>query len=246
MRLACGSPIKLKKDQIISAGDRQQRKTTMSQLVKPGKFFRNSIVVSLSVVATSIVLFHEPLLISYGQWLSPSNPQPIGDIAVSLGDGGEIRTQTAASLVASGQVKALYADAIDPKHLQEIVARSGLSSSRIYWGGDPKNTFDEALAFRRTMNEANFPYHQVVIVSDRYHLRRSQWAFRQILGSNVEITTYSTPADEVMSDPRWWKHQKSRNWVTSETRKLLFYYVYYGLFSSRTPLSPKDLVMGNG
>lgn len=217
------------------------KKISKSKLVKPGKFFRNTIVASLLVVTISIVLFHEPILISYGQWLSPSNPQPIGDVVVSLG--GENRIETAISLLASGQVKALYADAIDPKQLQEIVTKSSLSSSRIYWGGKPKNTFDEALAFRRTMDRASFPYHQVVIVSDRYHLRRSQWAFRQVLGSDVEITTYATPANEAMSDPRWWKHQQSRDWVISETRKSLFYYLYYGLFGSRTPLSPRDLAL---
>ncbi|MBR8833959.1 MAG: YdcF family protein [Stigonema ocellatum SAG 48.90 = DSM 106950] len=216
-------------------------KISESKLVKPGKIFRNTIVASLLVVTISIALFHEPLLINYGQWLAPSNPQPIGDVVVCLGGGNRI--ETALSLLASGQVKALYTDAIDPKQLQEIVTKSGLPSHKIYWGGYAKNTFDEALAFRRTMNSANVPYHQVVIVSDRYHLRRSQWAFRQVLGSDVAITTHAIPANEAMSDPRWWKHQESLDWVISETRKSLFYYLYYGLFGSRKPLSPRDLAL---
>ena len=198
------------------------------------------ILASLLILITSITLFHEPILIYYGQWLAPTNPQPTGDVVVSLG-GGQHRIETALSLLESGQVKALYTDAIDPKQLQEIVTKNGLSSSKIYWGGKPKNTFDEALAFHRTMNSANFPYHRVVIVSDRYHLRRSQWVFRQVLGSDIAITTYATPANEAMSDPRWWQHQESLNWVISETKKSLFYWVYYGLFGSRTPLSPRDL-----
>jgi len=212
-----------------------------SKLVNPRRSLRNPIAITLLVVATSIALFYEPLLISYGQWLAPSNPQPIGDVVVSLGGGNRI--ETAINLLASGQVKALYTDVIDPKQLQEIVTKNGVSFHKIYWGGNPKNTFDEALAFRRTMDSAHFPYHHVVIVSDRYHLRRSQWAFRQVLGSDVAITTHAIPADEAMSDPRWWKYQESRDWVMSETRKSLFYYVYYGLFGSRKPLSPKDLAL---
>ncbi|MBR8833964.1 MAG: YdcF family protein [Stigonema ocellatum SAG 48.90 = DSM 106950] len=214
-------------------------KNSYFHLLTSGKLFRNTIFAGLVVICTSIVVFHEPLLISYGQWLAPSNPQPIGDVVVSLGGGNRIETSLA--LLAGGQVKALYTDAIDSKQLQEIVTQSGLPSHKIYWGGYPKNTFDEALTFRRTMNSANFPYHQVVIVSDRYHLRRSQWAFRQVLGSDVAITTHATPANEAMSDPRWWKHQESLDWVISETRKSLFYHVYYGLFGSRKPLSPRDL-----
>ncbi len=151
-------------------------KTSKPKPINAGKLFRNTILASLLILVTSITLFHEPILIYYGQWLAPSNPQPTGDVVISLGD--KNRIETAVSLLASGQVKALYADVIDPKQLQEIVTKNGLSPSKIYWGGKPKNTFDEALAFHRTMNSANFPYHRVVIVSDRYHLRRSQWAFR--------------------------------------------------------------------
>jgi uncharacterized SAM-binding protein YcdF (DUF218 family) len=92
------------------------------------------------------------------------------------------------------------------------------------------------------MNSANFPYHRVVIVSDRYHLRLSQWAFRQVLGSDIVTITYATPANGAMSDPRWWEHQESLGWVIRETKKSLFYWVYYGLFHSRTPLSTRDLV----
>jgi uncharacterized SAM-binding protein YcdF (DUF218 family) len=216
-------------------------KILKSKPVNPRKLLRNTILVSLLILATSIVLFCKPILIYYGEWLSPSNPQPVADVVISLA-GGENRLETAVSLLANGQVKALYTDVIDPHVLQEVVTKNGLPSSNIYWGGNPKNTFDEALAFSRTMNSTNFPYHQVVIVSDRYHLRRSLWAFRQVLSSDVKIMTHATPADEVMSDPCWWKHQQSRDWVVSETKKSLFYYLYYGLFGSRIPISPSDLV----
>lgn len=195
-------------------------------------------VVTSFFVLSILVMIHEPILTSYGRFLSPSNPQPIGDIAVSLGDG--IRIETAVNLLASQKVKALYADAIKPELLMKIISERGLLPSQIYWGGYTKNTFDEALAFQRTMRKANFNFRQVVIVSDRYHLYRSRWAFRQVLGEGVEVTTYATPANKVMSDPHWWKYKESRDWVLSETNKLVFYWIYYGLFSSRAPISIRD------
>ena len=195
-------------------------------------------VVTSFFVLSILVIIHEPILTSYGRFLSPSNHQPIGGIAVSLGDG--IRIETAVNLLASQKVKALYADGIKPELLMKIISERGLLPSQIYWGGYTKNTFDEALAFQRTMRKANFNFRQVVIVSDRYHLYRSRWAFRQVLGEGVEVTTYATPANKVMSDPHWWKYKESRDWVLSETNKLVFYWIYYGLFSSRAPISIRD------
>jgi uncharacterized SAM-binding protein YcdF (DUF218 family) len=205
--------------------------------IKLKKFFLSFVAPSF-VVLLIVVITHDPILTSYGQWLSPSNPHAMGDIAVSLGSGNRIRT--AVKLLASQKVKAIYADGLERERLMEIVAERGLPTSQVYWGGYTKNTFDEALAFKRVMSEANFNYRQVVIVSDNYHLYRSRWAFRQVLGEGIEITTYATPANKVMFDPQWWKHEYSRDWVFSETKKLLFYWIYYGLFGSRSPLSPRD------
>ncbi len=212
-------------------------------LFKTRKPFCNIVLISLLLASANLVIFHEPILISYGNWLSISNPKPFADVAVSLG--GENRLETAISLLTSGQVKIIYTDAVSLEYLKDKVKKSGLPSSKFYWGGSTKNTFDQALAFRRTMNSVSFPYRQVVIVSDRYHLRRSRWAFRQVLGADIKITTYATPANEAMSDPYWWKHKESRDWVISETKKFMFYSIYYGLLGRRMPLSPKDLAMHN-
>ena len=150
--------------------------------VKFGKFFHSLVAPGLTLLFV-VFMIHEPILIRYGQWLSPSNTQAMGDVAVSLGDGKRI--ETAVNLLASRKVKALYADGIAPEILMAIAVKRGLSSSQIYWGGYTKNTFDEALAFQRTMSKAKFNYRQVVIVSDRYHLYRSQWAFRKVLGQGI-------------------------------------------------------------
>jgi uncharacterized SAM-binding protein YcdF (DUF218 family) len=205
---------------------------------KSSKNIRKTILITLLLLSLNAVIFYKPILISYGNWLSISNPKPFADVAISLG--GENRLETAINLLANGKVKIIYIDAVGLEYLEDKVRKSGLPSNKFYWGGSTKNTFDQALTFRRTMNSASFPYRQVVIVSDRYHLRRSQWAFHQVLGANVEVTTYATPANEAMSDPHWWEHKESRDWVISETKKFIFYSVYYGFLGSRSPISPKD------
>ena len=123
--------------------------------LKIPKFFRWFVIISFFVLSI-LVITHEPILTSYGRFLSPSNPQAMGDIAVSLGDG--IRIETAVNLLATQKVQALYADGIKPELLMRIIRERGLSPSQVYWGGYAKNTFDEALAFQRTMSKAKFNY----------------------------------------------------------------------------------------
>lgn len=202
----------------------------------------------LIAIGLAFFLFQEPLLISYGEWLAPSTPEPTGDVAVALGNG--TRIETAATLLVKGRVKAIYSDSdislnaqSEQETLAQLIAKYKLLPEQIYWGGKVKNTFDEALAFRSTLKIAGFKLRQIVIVSERYHLRRAQWAFRQVLEPDITIQTYPTPANNAMSDPYWWHHKQSRDWVESETRKLIFYWLYYGFFGSQTPLSLREFAV---
>lgn len=197
------------------------------------------------VFAISVIMFSQPMAIAYGQWLSVVSVNPTGDIAVALGGGD--RLETAIQLFLSNRVKAVYYDTgdlanqLDQKIIENILRKYNLGKHQIYWGGMVKNTFDEALAFKRVIASIKFPILQIVIVSDRYHLRRSLWTFRQVLGENIIIHTFATPSSSANSDPHWWKHKVSRDWVMSETQKLLFYKLYYGLTGSKIPFFPRDI-----
>ncbi|MGL6344761.1 MAG: hypothetical protein ACRC80_37120, partial [Waterburya sp.] len=39
------------------------------------------------------------------------------------------------------------------------------------------------------------------------------------------------------ADPEWWKHQSARKEVFSETKKMAFYMVYYGLLGQEDRLT---------
>ena len=90
------------------------------------------------------------------------------------------------------------------------------------------------------MQKAHLKWQQIVLVSDRYNLRRVKWTFQKVLGSEVTIQTSAIPATSAVADSYWWRHPESRRWVISETYKLIFYWFYYGLFGSQQPLSPRD------
>lgn len=196
--------------------------------------------ISILLLTFILMTFGEQGLIRYGKWLSPSNPTAVGDIVVALGDGSGARADAAFELLTSQRAKTFFTTSISLDLLHTIAFKHSANLSKIHWGGITKNTFDEALRFRQTMEQAGITYDRIILVSHPYHLRRSQWAFQQVLDPSVQVDTYALP-EAIPSDPRWWNSIYSRNWVRDETKKLAFYWIYYGLLGQRKPLSPRDL-----
>lgn len=194
---------------------------------------------SILLITFTLSIFGEQALIRYGQWLSYSNPGATGDIVVAMGDGSGGRADAAFKLLVQQRAKLFFTTSISMVNLLVVADKHSPDPSKIYWGGITKNSFDEALRFRQTMTNYGVTYRRIVLVSDAYHLRRSQWAFQTVLGSSVQVDTYAVPAT-TPSDPRWWNNSHDRNWVRDETKKFAFYWVYYGLLGQRAPLSPKD------
>lgn len=83
------------------------------------------------------------------------------------------------------------------------------------------NTAQEAEAFRRFVAQTG--WQRVMIVTSRYHTRRTGFAFRrEFKGSPVRVLIRASRFDD--SDPaRWWRHRGDIRMVTSELQKLLMY-----------------------
>jgi uncharacterized SAM-binding protein YcdF (DUF218 family) len=173
------------------------------------------------------LLFYQPLLKAYGLWLTPISADPTADIAVSLGEGA--RRAQAIDLYQTGQVNAIYVDALPYRDVEAIQQNYHLPDQAILWGGCLVfTTFEQATAFRDTISNAP-PPQSLVLVSDPFHLRRSRWTFRRVLGPGIVIKTAAAPELPPAMYRHWWRHQPARQWVSSETQKILFYWLYYGL-----------------
>lgn len=176
----------------------------------------------------------KPLAMKYGKWLAAGKENPTGDLSVLLSGSNE-RLETLIGLYNKGNVRGIYyAGGIDEKvpeleGYRDIFAKYDLPSDRLYCGELVESTFDEAQTFKRKLKDIQQPVTKIVLVSDRYHLRRGVWSFEQVLGNDIEVTAYSTPSSPELADPQWWKHEAARQQVVSETKKLAFYKLYYGL-----------------
>ena len=209
------------------------------------KFAKISFFSFLGLVFIAAISW-KPIAINYGKWLAAGEENPTGDLSVLLSGSNE-RLETLINLYNKGSVRGIYyAGGIDEKipeleKYRDIFAKYNLPSDRLYCGDLVESTFDEAQTFKRKLKDIQQPVTKIVLVSDRYHLRRGVWSFEQVLGNDIEVTAYSTPSSPELADPQWWKHEAARQQVVSETKKLAFYKLYYGLLGKDDLITHGDV-----
>ena len=188
----------------------------------------------------------KPIAINYGKWLAAGESDPTGDMSVLLSGSNE-RLKTLIGLYDRGKVEAVYyAAGIDETiedltEYRSIFAQYDIDRDNLYCGELVESTFNEAQAFHRKLAEIEQPVEKIVLVSDRYHLRRGVWSFNKVLGDEIEVTAFATPSSSAMADAQWWKHQSSREFVISETKKMAFYWLYYGLLNQGKLITHGDV-----
>lgn len=83
------------------------------------------------------------------------------------------------------------------------------------------NTVQEAEAVRETA--AAQGWHQVIVLTSKYHTRRVSFAFsRELRGTGVRALVRATRYDIATPD-RWWSRRSDFRYVTSELQKLVAY-----------------------
>jgi len=200
-------------------------------------------LISLVILAVAGIAW-KPLAIKYGKWLAAGESEATGDMSVLLA-GSNTRLRTLIELYDQDKVEGIYyAAGTDEKReylegYRQIFAEYNLPTSDLYCGERVESTFHEAQAFKRKLAEIEQPVDKIVLVSDRYHLRRGVWSFERVLGDEIEVSAYSTPSSSEIADSHWWKHKTSRDYVVNETKKIGFYWLYYGLLG-RDNLITKD------
>ena len=217
-------------------------KNFFTKITKKYKIPIFSVLGLVSIVSIS----WKPIAISYGNWLAAGESNPTGDMSVLL-SGSEERLETLIKLFEIGNVNAVYYAAgvdetrSDLESYRSIFSKYDIPNDSLYCGELVRSTFNEAQAFQRKLEEIEPSIEKIILVSDRYHLRRGIWSFQQVLGNQIEITAYSTPSSPDIAAQQWWKYQAARQQVFSETKKLAFYWLYYGLLGQESLITHGDV-----
>jgi len=87
--------------------------------------------------------------------------------------------------------------------------------------GNLDNTAQEAEASHAFARSAG--WRRVIVVTSRYHTRRTRFAFRrEFRDTPVTVIVRASRHDE-SEPPRWWRHRADIRFVSSELQKLILY-----------------------
>jgi uncharacterized SAM-binding protein YcdF (DUF218 family) len=110
----------------------------------------------------------------------------------------------------------------DADIVADAISRAGVPRGAILVPAqDVDNTADEALLLRRLAAEHH--WRTVIVVTSKYHTRRTGFAMRRALeGTGVDVLIRATRYDK--SDPaNWWRHRYDIRFAMSEWQKLVAY-----------------------
>ena len=196
----------------------------------------NKITYRLISITSLISLFlvgHQPILNQYGKWLRPVDLDPSADMAVVV-DGSISRIESAILLLKENKVQGVYVNAIPKAKFNQLIEKHKMPPEKFYWGGCLLfTTFDQPIAFREGLKKYNLSPRSLVLVTNTYHLRRSLWTYQFILNKsslNLNVKTHESIEKQIIYD-NWWNDKYSRDWVSSETQKLIFYWLNYGILN---------------
>ena len=180
-----------------------------------------------------------------GRFLAVEDPLQRADVIVVLGGARAERWLEAVDLYREGWAPQILLspgrlDAADPELLRRGVKfptsteltrtamlELGVPANAIaVMEGSIDNTAQEAAETRRLARSGG--WHRIIVVTSKYHARRSRFAFRREFSDTPIVALVRASRYDAGDPARWWRHRADVRWVISEFEKLLLYWVGLG------------------
>jgi|SRR5579859_430498 len=197
---------------------------------------RRGLFVWLGGVLLFVLVVALTLLLTIGRFLESSAQLPVkADLVVALGGDAGNRAIKAHELYRDGYAPFVLLTGIEggdpqtrPYYLNWrasfLVAR-GVPQEAILIDSISANSWEEAANTRRLMDSRAWA--RVLVVSDPPHLRRLDWVWTKAFeGSRKEYRLIAAPMQD-WDASRWWRNEKSAQFVLMEIIKLAYYKVAY-------------------
>ena len=188
-------------------------------------------------LACLLILFHEQWLTLVGDFLIVEDPlQPADVIHVIAGD--DYRTDYAIDLYQRGYGKTLFFTGgwckrhqyRHGEHGKEKSVAHGVPAQEIAFDDSTvTSTYMEAERLKEWISHSGTPIHSVIVVSDPYHMRRTRWTYKRVLGPDIKISMAPIPFKLTPYQHTWWRDRQSKNYVEDEYKKYLYYILRYQL-----------------
>jgi uncharacterized SAM-binding protein YcdF (DUF218 family) len=196
-------------------------------------FFLVAVLLSLLFM----VGFHEKILLAVGDFLIIEDElRPAGVIHVIAGE--DYRTEHAIQLYQQGYAKYLFFSGgwckthgyYHGEHGKELALAQGVPNEAIAYDDTPvTSTYSETVRLKAWMDQSPVPIRSVIVVSDPFHMRRSQWTARRVLGREGEVLMSPVPMERTPYQRHWWEDIQSKRYVKEEYQKFFYYIARYQL-----------------
>jgi uncharacterized SAM-binding protein YcdF (DUF218 family) len=161
---------------------------------------------------------------------------PVDVIHVIAGE--DYRTLYAIKLYQQGYAKALFFTGgwcnqhgyFHGVHALDLALAAGIPRQAIaYDDSQVSSTYDEVVLLQKYLTDKQPTYRSIMVVSDPYHMRRSQWTYRHVLGKAFTSLMAPVPFEQTRFAPRWWSDKASSRYVMDEYQKMVYYFFRYQL-----------------
>lgn len=205
---------------------------------------------TLLILSVLLIIFHQNLLRSAGDWLVQTEPLTRADAALVLNTGVEIyaRLREAAALYRDGIVTRVVLNgnrkvdelrALEQQGYQPLLPWYAENAHILRFLGvapediiaisaeDAYDTVSEADSVGKQLITRGIG--SVIVTTSKFHTRRAGFIWRDLYGQQLRIQTAAARNDPY--DPaRWWRSGRQIRWVMAEYGAWLFYYWKTGLF----------------
>ena len=204
------------------------------------KTFIKIFIFSFLLVTSSLVFFHEKILIGYANFFSIQTAKPGADAIICLSGGRRTRVPESLNLWRKGYASSLFMTDERQKnsafadleisnltYAQKVTARMNLN---VPWEVIPSqsagatSTFDEAYDALVLGNELGWK--RVIIVTDEYHTRRAFLAFEKVFKDSSIQVEVSGAGNEIFDQSNWWRSDYGILAYITETIKFPVYLLW--------------------
>jgi uncharacterized SAM-binding protein YcdF (DUF218 family) len=89
------------------------------------------------------------------------------------------------------------------------------------------STYAEVGRLQEIISHSRPPIRSVIGVSDPFHMWRSRWTYRQVLGQQIPVQMAPVPFEQGPYRRYWWRDPASRQYVRDEYAKIVYYFARY-------------------
>jgi uncharacterized SAM-binding protein YcdF (DUF218 family) len=204
-------------------------------LVIKKNFTALAIFIILSMMSTLLDFRHQ-IELTIGNYLVVTDElSPVDVIHVIAGS--DYRTEYAIQLYKQGYAKQLfftggwcvYHNYYHGEHALQLALAEGVPRQVIFFDDSPVlSTYDEALLLKNHL-DADPSITKIMVVSDPFHMRRSQWTYKHIFSHDYQLIMAPVPYDQTPFKQQWWTDASSQQYVRDEYEKLVYYFFRYQL-----------------